>query len=407
MLMLKALRQPAIQRLWLGQALSSVGDEIYRVGLTWLAVGLIGPDTGFLNAAQAVALMMLSVVGGKWADHWDPLETMIRVDFLRSILVLIPVVCSFFWPTSLALLVAVALVLAALGAFFDPALQTVLPKFSPDKATLQAATGLMATTIRFARMVGPAVVGLLAGIVPPIHFFTLDAFTFLISANSLRPLRTRRVRPHAPSQRRTTFAEAVFSGFRAVHSHPGMDFVLFSKSLTGGTWALAYGLGLALLVQSLAPHDTRSFGLVIAAYGVGNFAGALVFGNRNRPRPALMMFSGYVWLGLGFVLIAFSPTIPWIMFSCALTGYSGTMNEVTFFDLVQNRFAANEVTRVVRLRMATDTAAVLVLMLFSPWLFRIMSVPTVIGLCGIIWILTGVVGLFFYLQKLDTAAPAG
>lgn len=53
--MLKALRHRAISRLWFGQALSSVGDEIYRVGLTWLAVGLIGADTGYLTAGQAAA----------------------------------------------------------------------------------------------------------------------------------------------------------------------------------------------------------------------------------------------------------------------------------------------------------------------------------------------------------------
>ena len=94
--MLRALKDAAILRLWLGQALSAVGDEIYRVGLTWLAVGLIGADTGYLNAAQYAALMILSFIGGKWADHWDPLKTMIRVDLIRALIILIPVVVSFF-----------------------------------------------------------------------------------------------------------------------------------------------------------------------------------------------------------------------------------------------------------------------------------------------------------------------
>jgi DHA3 family macrolide efflux protein-like MFS transporter len=188
MLMLKALRHRALKRLWFGQALSSIGDEIYRVGLTWIAVGIIGADTGYLAAAQAAALMILSFIGGRWAEHWDPLRTMIRVDFTRAMIVLIPVVVSYLMPVPLTLLVIVAIVLAALSAFFDPALQTVLPQFSPDTATLRAATGLMATTIRFARMVGPAIVGLLAGFIPPIHFFTMDSISFLMSAGSLRPL---------------------------------------------------------------------------------------------------------------------------------------------------------------------------------------------------------------------------
>jgi DHA3 family macrolide efflux protein-like MFS transporter len=154
-------------------------------------------------------------------------------------------------------------------------------------------------------------------------------------------------------------------------------------------------------VQQLAPNDTRSFGLVIASYGIGNFAGALYFGNHERPRSALMMFSGYIWLGLGFVLIALSPTIHWIMLSAAFTGFSGTMNEVTFFDLIQTRFPIGEITRIFRLRMATDTAAILAMMLIAPLLLRLTSVRIVIHLCGGVWILTGLFGLIWFLKSLD------
>ena len=58
--MIKALKEPQIFRLWIGQALSSVGDEIYRVGLTWFAVGLMGANTGYLSAGQTASLMLLS-----------------------------------------------------------------------------------------------------------------------------------------------------------------------------------------------------------------------------------------------------------------------------------------------------------------------------------------------------------
>jgi DHA3 family macrolide efflux protein-like MFS transporter len=94
--MIKALKNSAIKQLWIGQALSSIGDEVYRVGLTWLAVGILGNKTGWLSAGQMATLMIVSFFGGKWADKWDPLTTMIRVDLLRAFLVLIPVIISYF-----------------------------------------------------------------------------------------------------------------------------------------------------------------------------------------------------------------------------------------------------------------------------------------------------------------------
>src|SRR3954463_12362237 len=114
MLMLKALRDRSIRLLWSGQALSSIGDEIYRVALIWLAVGLIGPDTGYLAAAQSGALLILSLVGGRWADQWDHRRTMIGVDQLRAVIVLAPVAAFYAGHVTLPLLIAVALSLAGL-----------------------------------------------------------------------------------------------------------------------------------------------------------------------------------------------------------------------------------------------------------------------------------------------------
>ena len=400
--MLKALRNRSIAKLWYGQALSSIGDEIYRVGLTWLAVGLIGANTGYLAAGQSAALMALSFVGGKWADRWDPLATMVRTDLLRSGIVLIPVAFSFFMPVPLWLLVIVALLLSALSAFFDPALQCSLPRFSEKLETLRAATGLMSTTVRLARMVGPAIVGFLAGLIPPIHFFTLDALSFAVSAYSVRSLKIEAPPDPIPRKiiKHISFTEAITAGFLSVRERSGMTYMMLSKALTSGTWTLAYNLGFALLVQQIAPNDTRSFGLLIAAYGMGNFAGALYFGNCQRRRAGLLMYFGYVWIGFGFALIALAPTLPWMMAAAVFTGFSGPMNELSFVDTVQDRFPIGDITRIFRLRMATETSVTLVLMLLSPFLFKLLSVRFVIGLCGLASIGIGLTGLIWEERKI-------
>jgi len=403
MLMLKALRHRPIRRLWAGQALSSIGDEIYRVGLTWIAVGLIGADTGYLNSAQAAALMVLSFVGGKWADNWDPLRTMIRVDLVRAVIVLIPVFYSFFAPINLWVLAVTAVVLSGLGAFFDPALQSVLPKFSPSAEILQSTNGLMMTTIRMARMVGPGLISIVSGFVPPIHFFTMDAVSFVFSSESVRPL--QKMEPGKfvrRPPRRIPFSEAITSGFLLFKGKKAIKFMMYMKSATTGTWNLAYGLGFALLVQQLAPNDTRSFASVIAAYGVGNLAGALFIGNRLRPRPAYLMFIGYMWMGFGFILTSQAPTIPWLMFIVGVSGFSGTMGEVTFFDLLQKNYAVGDIARIFRLRMALDTTFTLVLMLISPMLFRVFGVRAIIAAAGVSSLLAGALGMLRYQKQLDS-----
>src|SRR3954471_446473 len=84
----RALSHPPIFVLWAGEALSAVGDEIYKVALTWIAVGMIGANAGYISAAQAGAILVFGLIGGYWADRWDSLRTMLYADIARGLIVL-------------------------------------------------------------------------------------------------------------------------------------------------------------------------------------------------------------------------------------------------------------------------------------------------------------------------------
>jgi DHA3 family macrolide efflux protein-like MFS transporter len=398
--MIHALKNRSILFLWSGQALSSIGDEIYRVAFVWIAVSLIGANSGYLAAGQAAALLLLSLIGGKWADHWDPLPTMIWVDGLRALIVLIPVVVSIFMPIKISLLWVTALSISALSAFFDPALQASLPRFSPDLKTLRSATGLMSTTIRLARVAGPSVVGFLSLIIPTIQFFTIDSLSFAVSAFSIsRLLKERKKLPALKKPlKRMTFYEVLTSGYYAVRRHKGMTYVMFAKAVTAGTWNLSYGLGFALLVQAIAPGNIRAFGLVIASYGIGNFIGALILGNIQRRKPFLMMYSGFTLLGICFALMAVAPGIKSIMFLACVGAVGGPMNDLPFIDIIQTVYPIEEMTKVFRFRITVETTATLLCMVSAPFILKFISISTLIGLCGLAWIFVGLTGLIFFLN---------
>ncbi|WP_413583363.1 MFS transporter [Bdellovibrio sp. HCB288] len=402
--MIKALRQPQLQRLWLGQAFSSIGDEIYRVGLTWFAVSLMGANTGYLAAGQTASLMLLSFIGGKWADRWNPHQTMIRVDLVRMVIVLIPVFVSFFIPVPLSLLIVMALILSSLSAFFDPATQAMIPILAKDFETMQSTNGLMATTIRGARMVGPAVVGLLAAIVPMIHFFTIDAFTFLISAVSIWSLKKYLPENIVAPKGRIGFGDAIMAGFKLIEGHIGMRYVFVSRALTAGAWNLAVIVGFALLIHEITGGDARMFGLVMATYGVGNLLGAVYFGNLKRAGHRLLwlMYLGYVLWGVGVVWIGLAPTVTWIAVASIYTGFLGPMNDLAFIDLMQRKFQVADLTKVFRLRMALESFGTLLCTLASPWLIKMTSVRAVILACGVLWIVCGGIGLLLKSTRATT-----
>lgn len=93
--------------------------------------------------------------------------------------------------------VAAIVVLSAGEAVLRPALAALLP----DRDSLPAADALFDITERTARLLGPGLVGLLGGVIPIVHFFTLDAATFLVSAGAVLCIEPRAV-PMRPAPAR-------------------------------------------------------------------------------------------------------------------------------------------------------------------------------------------------------------
>ena len=395
----RALAHRPIFTLWTGQALSAIGDEIYKVALVWLAVKLVGANAGYLAAGQAAAVLLFGLIGGVWADRWDARGTMLKVDLVRGALVLVPVLWSYFLPLHLGMLAFVALSVASLSAFFEPALQAAVPRLARDRELLQATNGLMGTTSRLARTVGPAMVGALTGLLPTIQFFTLDAITFAASAFAITRLKSHL--PALPGERapRTGPLATVRAGFALIRDDRLLKYMLYSKAVASGCWNVVLPLGVALLVQKLLPGDVRAYGLLLAAYGVGNLTGALVLSNLSMERPMLVMGWGFTLLGLGFVGLTLYPSLPVMMGFAGVAALGGPMNDLAHIDVIQRRFAPEMLVRVVRFRMAVEYTGIFLSLALSPTLFRLFSPEHVIALAGLGTAACGAVGLFYFAER--------
>ncbi|MFL5815138.1 MAG: MFS transporter, partial [Bdellovibrionia bacterium] len=245
--MFRTLSHRPIFILWAGEAFSAIGDEIYKVALIWLAVKMVGSSAGYLAAGQAAAVLIVGLVGGVWADRWDPRKTMISVDWIRGLIVLVPVFWVKFLPLNMGVLIFVALTVSGFSAFFEPALQSVIPRLARDRELMQATNGLMGTTSRLARTVGPGLVGLLTGFVPMIEFFTLDAVTFAVSALAIKSL-YRELPEQKHPKHRVPLHEAILSGFRLIQDDARMKFIVYGKLVIAGGWSIIFPLGIALLI---------------------------------------------------------------------------------------------------------------------------------------------------------------
>lgn len=393
MRILTPLRRGRLALVWGGLALSAIGDQLYGVALIWLAVGTLGPAAGYLSALQAAAVLVAALFGGRWAEGWDHRRAMIGADLVRAFALLVLAALAVRLPPLWVLLPLVA-VIAGGQAFFQPALQAILPDLVEEPVLLNATNALLDATSRIARLVGPALVGLLAGLIATRHFFTLDAVSFLASALAVFGL--GRLPERVPARRARAgghLLAAIFRGFRAVQAHGLLGYILWLSGAIYGAWFAVFYLGLPLILQHHGAAGAGTYGLVMAAYGATNLLSNLVIGSLPPPQhPARLIFAGELLIGVSVILLGLAAgtslqggTLAVLLAAIAgLTALGGPMSDITLVTLRQVLLPGADLAAAVRAFMVANYAGMLVAMLISPTLFRLFGPAVVVCGCGVV-----------------------
>lgn len=406
MRLLRPLRTREVALLWGGLSLSAVGDQLYAVALSWIAVSVFGTAAGYLTALQAAVVLLAALGIGRWADRWDPQGSLIGADLVRTaaLLALVGSWLASGQPGVLPLIAAVV-ILASGHAVFQPALQLVLPRLVSEPGLLPAANALMDATDRSARLLGPGLIALLAGVLPTVHFLSLDAASFLLSATAVLLIRRRRKLPIAAPRRDEGIWASIGRGARAMSAHRLLGYVLRTTAMVNGAWYAAYFLALPLLIEQRGlegPGGTGlgAYGLIIAAYGCTNLAATVLLGGRPMPaRPQFQMFGGGLIVGAGTVLLGLAAllpvawTLPGLAAAAAFGAVGGPMKDIPVAVLRQTRLAARDLAAGMRAYIAANSAGALVAMLLTPSLLHRFGTATVILGCGALLAATGLFGL--------------
>lgn len=176
--MLATLRQPNFALLWTAGLVSQIGNWVLIAALPFYVYERTGSTlaSGMIWIAYTLPGLLLGSVAGVFVDRWDRKRTMVVVNLLQAALMLVLLLMgSAEW---LWLVYLVALLESALGQFFAPAENSLLPSLVGEERLLQA-NALNSLNNNLARVVGPSLGGALFG------FFGLQAVVLVDSASFL------------------------------------------------------------------------------------------------------------------------------------------------------------------------------------------------------------------------------
>lgn len=227
--------------MWSGQLISTMGSALTSLAASIYVYRLTGSalSVGLMLMATAAPSLLVGLFAGVFVDRYDRKRIMIVADILRALLVfLIP----FLVPLSVAWLYVVVMLTSAIGQFFDPAFEIVLPEVASEQE-LASANSLMAISSFGSTAVGFAASGLIASAADINWAFYLDTLSFLFSAACVSLIR---VKPMDAEQE--TSAATVIKNLRAGIRQVYESSILRSLFTVMAFVLIAFGLSNALLL---------------------------------------------------------------------------------------------------------------------------------------------------------------
>jgi MFS family permease len=326
-----SLEVPNYRRYFTGQLISLSGTWMQTVAAIWLILSLTnsGIAVGLTTALQFLPMLLIGAWGGLLADRIPKRKLLITTQALMAI----PAVGLFaVTATGVVAPWMVFLAVFAMGtvnAVDNPARQSfVIEMVGPDRVV--NAVSLNSVIVQMARIVGPALAGLLIagfGVVP---CFALNALTFVAMIVALWGMDPRglRTEPVAPRE-----AGAIRAGLRYVLRTPELAVPLALMALVG-TLGFNFQVVLPLLAKFSFGGGATTYAVMVSAMAVGSIAGALVNGHRGRTGPRLIA-GGALAFGVAGLLSAAMPSLALEIPVLALLGAAAVTFAATINSTLQ------------------------------------------------------------------------
>ena len=294
-------------RIWFAGALvSNIGTWMQRTAQDWIVLTMLtdhnATAVGIVMALQFGPQLLLMPWSGLIADRFNRRRLLIVTQSLMGVLALGLGLIVVAGVAQLWHVYIFALGLGIVAAIDSPARQTFVSELVPD-SSLSNAVALNSASFNGARLIGPAVAGLLTVAVGAGWVFLINAVTFAATVFAMTLLHTGELRsqPRAPRKRGQLMA-----GFRYVSHRPDIVVVLIAVFLIG-----TFGLNFAIFTATMATVEFHmgagEFGLLSSIMAIGSVAGALLSARRSRPRLRLVV-AGAALFGVACGIAAVMPT---------------------------------------------------------------------------------------------------
>ncbi|MEH2263850.1 MFS transporter [Nostoc sp.] len=324
--LLPALRSKNYQLFFAGQGISLIGTWMTQLATIWLVYNLTNSPLmlGVVGFSSQIPSFFLAPFGGVFVDRFSRYHTLIATQVLAMIQSLTLAVLALTGVIQVWHIIALSLCQGFINALDAPARQAFVPELVERREDLANAIAINSTTINGARLIGPAIGGLLIASVGTGYCFLIDGLSYIAVIAALLAMK---VKPWKYVVSDGNPLQKVKEGFVYAFSFPPIRSILLLSTLVS-LMGLQNTILVPVIAEQVLKGGAETLGFLMAASGVGALTGGIYLatrqtilgiGNLIALAPAI--------LGTGLIAFSFSRFLPLSLFTMLFVGL-GTILQI-------------------------------------------------------------------------------
>jgi MFS family permease len=312
----RSLRIRNYRLYFLGQIVSLTGTWMQTVALGWLVYEITGSPTqiGTVTAVQFIPVLLGSIHGGLLADRFDKRKLMICTQVAFTVQSAALTVLALTGTATLPWLYVISFVLGAITTVDNPARQAFVSEMV-GRDELTNAVGLNSAIFNSARIIGPAIAGVLITLIGTTACFLINTLSFFAVIAALVAMRPDELFRSPPPARAKGQLKA---GLLYAWRQPTIRLTLSMMAVIG-TLAMNFLVVMPVLAKQVFHGNAGTYGFMTAVMGVGSLGGSLLAASRRNVSVRLLVV-GATGFGVTMLLAAIAPTLALELVALAGTG---------------------------------------------------------------------------------------
>jgi MFS family permease len=316
----RALKHRNFRLFFTGQSISLIGTWMTRVATSWLIYRLTGSALllGLVGFAGQIPTFLLAPFAGVWVDRLDRRKMLVWTQALAGVQSLALAVLTLAKVIHIHEVLWLSVMQGLINAFDMPGRQAFLVQMVEDKQALGNAIALNSSMVNMARLIGPALAGIVIGSVGEGYCFLIDAISYLAVIASLMMMRVT-VAPPKPS--RASMLEQLKDGWSYVIGFAPIRTILSLFALVS-LMGMPFMVLMPIFAGRVLHGGPHTLGFLLGASGVGALISAISLALRKTVRGLTTMIQASAALfGVGLICFGLSRFLPLSLFLMLIVGF--------------------------------------------------------------------------------------